>query len=538
VRAFLDKVFVGLLGLCLIARLFIETSLKNFGPLGAHKIGDLSIDLFVMALVFLYFLKKLILNEKIILPWAWLILVLFGCICTASIFYSIDVPTSILGVFDLWAFIFLVGLLINLLDSLKNIQIIVFFLMAVALMASGEALYEYFFQLPWYIAHANPQMLNGHRDLEQLILTHRTPTLFLWPNTMAGFLIMVLPLCAALFVQASQIRYKILSALIGGILIYTLFIELSISTWISLFLAVGILVIYFKDHFLNKNSSKWVMGGVALLALGVVVVVIKKISFSYSNSFSSRQDFFMNAFYLIGQHPLRGNGWSSFGTASAPFAQNANGLTNYAHNSYIQIFAETGLLGFFVFTVFLVFLWKDAMLLIKEKKYRWLLLGLWTAIAACMLDNSFSYTMLLPNSALYWWVIVGISLSLQAVIEPSRSIIVGMRSKIFFAVASLCLLGMGFRFTQAEYYYFTALPYIHANIEGKKAVTLFQKADALNPWDKKFELAESVAYYELFSNSGDKKYLELAHETVLKTMGQASLGAERQAVLDRITTAS
>jgi hypothetical protein len=270
-----------------------------------------------------------------------------------------------------------------------------------------------------------------------------------------------------------------------------------------------------------------------------VAVTIKKISFSNLNSYYSRQEFLIHAFYLIKKHPIIGNGWSSFGTASAPYAKSINGLTNYAHNTYIQIISEVGLLGFLVFMVFLFLLWKDAWAMVRHTKYQWLVLAVLTGLVACMLDNFFSYTMLLPNVALYWWVLVGIVFSFQAITKPSQGIVIGgIRSKIFLIAASLGLACMAFRCAGAEYYYFKALPYIHANINQETAITLFQKADGLNPWDKKFELGEAVAYYELFNRSADKEFLELAHETALRTMGQASLGAERQFILGEINAAS
>jgi len=536
-RKYLDSSLIVLIGLVLILRLFIETSLKNFGPLGSHKIGDLSIDIIIFVVAVLYFIKGTFLKEKIIFPRAWIILAMFGGICTISVFYSLDRPTSILSVTDLWGFILLMLVLANLLNSFRRIRVIIYFLLTVAVLASGEAIYEYLFQLPWYLAHANPQMIEGHRDLAQLILTHRTPTLFLWPNTMAGFLIMVFPLTVGLFLNTPRQSYKGLWAVIGCILMYTLYIELSISSWVSLFLAASFSLVFLKKS-LKPHVYQWVLSGLLLLALLVSVVIIKKISFSHSNSFFSRQEFLSNAYYLIINHPIIGNGWSSFGTASAPYAKGIYGLTNYVHNTYIQIIAEVGLLGFLAFIIFLIYLGKDTLPLINHNKYHWLLLAVLTGISACMLDNLSSYTMLLPNVALYWWVLVGILLAFQANINPGQgSSIAGVRSKLFLIAASVVLGCMAFRFIGAEYDYFTALPFIHANINQQEAVTLFQKADSLNGWDKKFELGQAVAYYELYNRSADKKYLKLAHETVLKTMGQASLGDERQAILEKIDEA-
>jgi len=533
----LDIMFIALTGLLLLARLFIECSLKTFGALGAVKIGNLLISVAAFVLVSMYFLKKTIFKEKIIVPKGWIVLALFGIICTLSIFYSIDAPSSLSSAIYLWSCIFLIVMLVNLLDSIKRIKVIFLFFIAVGLIASVEAIGEYFFQLPWYLAHANPQMLEGHRDVAQLVQTHRTPTLFMWPNTFCGFLIMVLPLAAALGLGTQKLSTKLRMGVLCVIFLYALFIELSISCWLSLFLATLIFSFYLMQDMKVTQLKSWVMMTVSALGLILTVVVIKKFNFSHMNSFSSRMQFLNHAYYLIKNHPFIGNGWDSFGTASAAYAKDINGWTNYAHNSYVQIFSELGLYGIVNFTLFLVCLWKAARLILTPKyhEHRWLILGLLIAISSCLIDNCFSYTMLKASTAFYWWVLVAVLFSLKEFFEPlTGSLILSFRLKLVLVATVIFLSSFSYTLMAAEYDYFIALPDIHSNINQQEALRLFQEGGRLNPWDKKFELAQAVVYEEMFYQTRDKSFLNKAHEMALMTMGQASLGAERQAVLDRV----
>lgn len=533
----LDKFLLMALGMALCWRIFCEKFLQGFGPLGSNKLGNLSMSAIILLITTIYLIKRTCLKEGIILPKACWAMMVFGLICSVSVCYSVDVPGSLHAVVFLWSFIFLVMMLVNILGSLENIKIIIYFLMLIAGIASMEALYEYFFQLPWYLSHTTPQMLVGHRDLVQLLRTHRTPTLFFWPNSLSGFLIMVLPMTIGFAFIAKESFSRIRLTFLSLIIVAALYLELTISCWIGLLLACLLMLFLTRRRFSKTNLRLWLGVGILILVMLSMVVIVKKLGFSQSNSFSSRLVFVSDAAALIMKHPIVGNGWNSFGIASAPYANGIDQWANYAHNSYLQIFSETGLLGILSFIVFLFFLGK-AMGTLKNQEHplQLVILGVLIGALACLVDNCFSYTMLLPNTAIYWWVMVAVVLALYEYFRPtSNGWMSFLNARMVLIAANVFLFVFSWRLMQAEYDYFTALPFIHQSAHEESAIALFKKGSKLNPWDKKFELAEAVAYEELFYRTQNRDYLTTARQLVSQTMGQASLGQERQALMNRLS---
>jgi len=532
----LDKLILLATGGLLGWRLCCEKSLQAFGPLGSNKLGNLLISSMILAITSFYFMKQVLLKKQIILPKACGALIVFGTICSISVFYSVDIPGSLQAVVFLWSFILLVVMSVNLFRSLENIKIILFFLMLIAAVASLEALYEYFFQLPWYLSHTTPQMLVGHRDLVQLLQTHRTPTLFFWPNSLSGFLIMIFPMTIVFALMAQSAFSKMRWTVLGAIIIAALYIELTISCWLGLLLAASLLLFSVRKRFSKKNLHVWLKIGLLPLAILSMVVMVRKIGFSHDNSFFSRMVLTKTAMALIMKHPFIGSGWNSFAIASAVYTNGIDQWSSYAHNSYLQIFGETGLVGISSFVLFLFFLGRAIWTLKdQEHSFQGVILAILAGVMACLFDNCFSYTMLLPNTAIYWWMMVAIVLSLYEYFRPSpKDMMKSMRPRIILISVNLLFFIFSCRLIEAEYDYFTALPFIHQSVNQESAIVLFKKGGQLNPWDKKFELAEAVAYEELFYRTKDRIYLKTARDLVSQTMMQPSLGEERRALINRL----
>lgn len=74
--------------------------------------------------------------------------------------------------------------------------------------------------------------------------------------------------------------------------------------------------------------------------------------------------FWLNALSMFEEHPVLGNGWRSFRRQIvAVFGLNN---ANDAHNIYIQLLAEVGIVGFLIFAVFMIASWRAAYLAIRS----------------------------------------------------------------------------------------------------------------------------------------------------------------------------
>ena len=63
------------------------------------------------------------------------------------------------------------------------------------------------------------------------------------------------------------------------------------------------------------------------------------------------QDYFLNAYNMFLYNPIIGNGPNSFRTLCSNDSFNDNACSIHPHNTYFQLLAETGIIGFlFIFT--------------------------------------------------------------------------------------------------------------------------------------------------------------------------------------------
>jgi putative inorganic carbon (HCO3(-)) transporter len=103
---------------------------------------------------------------------------------------------------------------------------------------------------------------------------------------------------------------------------------------------------------------------------------------------------------VIKQSPLTGVGLGNF---------DLERWSHYAHNSYLQIWAEMGIPGI------IAFLWLIALLITRriknlahsrDKPY---LAALLAANAAFLIHNLVDFTFFLPEVCTIWWILAGIS---------------------------------------------------------------------------------------------------------------------------------
>jgi hypothetical protein len=266
----------------------------------------------------------------------------------------------------------------------------------------------------------------------------------------------------------------------------------------------------------------------------------QKMNLPHGNSLNARWQYFTSACCLIKLHPILGSGWRSYGIANVPFIKNINGRSDFVHNSYLQIWAEIGIFGLMAFLSFLWLLGKDSIKLFDERHHQncWLAGAIVAGIVGCMVDNLFSYTMIKPQVALFWWVLCALAISLKEnLITRTPALKNQMLFKKIFLVLTIVGGIMTVRLTLAEFYFFTAVDNIHRDMQYEQAELLCRKAHGLNPWDKKFDLARAFALYGSFAQSHDIHTLLLAREAALLSEGQISLGSEREAILKNINDA-
>ncbi|MBF0593590.1 MAG: O-antigen ligase family protein [Candidatus Omnitrophica bacterium] len=165
-------------------------------------------------------------------------------------------------------------------------------------------------------------------------------------NGLGAYLVVVLLMVLALLVSGRQIWRKRLLVL-AGFLCIVFVLTYSRGAWVGF--GAGLLVMMFLSRkYLSVLSLAGILAAVMLLCHGSVSRVL---SIFIPGGDSSRYEYWQNTLLLIKQHPFIGQGIGTFMGRlheQSPFL-----IPIYAHNCYLQIWAETGIFSLLAFVVFL-----------------------------------------------------------------------------------------------------------------------------------------------------------------------------------------
>ena len=187
--------------------------------------------------------------------------------------------------------------------------------------------------------------------------------------------------------------------------------------------------------------------------------------------------------------PLQGWGAGTFDTAFAPFA--VAGYTRHAHNSYLQLFAEEGVLAPLLWLALLGVvawgLWSAP----RVEEWSWVPGGL-GALAASAAHNVFDSLLYVPAIAILIWAIVGMGLARPSVAPAAQPAPGAERRRwaaLVVGIAGLLLAGIH---TWGRYLLLDAREQtgpMASQVNG--ALKTLETAQALLPWDYQVALQQS-----------------------------------------------
>lgn len=250
--------------------------------------------------------------------------------------------------------------IVHALDTPKQQRrILKYFLISTAIVA-WLALYQFvlgFEELARTIREHIPPELQG--DYLARVHRRRVFSVFLYPNSLAGFLLVSFPL--TLFYGALHKEWfekKNLKKLIAYVIVLPLacFISLLLTQSKAGFLTFLIVAIAAVVAGRRRLGLKPKVLLVSLLATVVLLsavlmtpvgrrLIIEKGSFT----FKERLDYWRAGYKMFLRSPIIGNGFNSFGLLYPRYRFPGTGEARTAHNNFLQILIETGVVGFAFF---------------------------------------------------------------------------------------------------------------------------------------------------------------------------------------------
>ncbi|MCX5706128.1 MAG: O-antigen ligase family protein, partial [Candidatus Omnitrophica bacterium] len=174
----------------------------------------------------------------------------------------------------------------------------------------------------------------------------------------------------------------------------------SLGGLLCLLLALTLYFFLLKEK--RRDKIFLSLGGV-LTVTGMIFLLRMTHATNHTHPFFSttmRLDYWRQAIEVIKSSPLTGVGLGNFNLP----------LSRYAHNSYLQIWAEMGILGIASFLWLILVIFKGAILRLKNSPELKQNAALLAACAAFLAHNFIDFSFFLPEVSLIWWILLGMLL--------------------------------------------------------------------------------------------------------------------------------
>ncbi|MBU1912000.1 MAG: O-antigen ligase family protein [Candidatus Omnitrophica bacterium] len=282
-------------------------------------------------------------------------------------------------------------------------KILIKAIIAAALIISVYSIYQYIWGYQYtidYLKKTNTAFLLESSYARDILLSKRAIGTFPSPNILAGYLAMAFFLSLYIFFSGRN-ALKIFPAVI--ILIALIFTK-SLGAWLILIAAVVVLFFISYDDFKNKKLLFAVY--FILIAFTIAFIIVNRWERLTNlenphNSITQRLNYWRTSIAVIKDHPFLGVGPGNFQEVFLKYKVGLSTDTRYAHNILMHMWAENGALGFAgMLLLIAAFIYKS----IIKSKY------LFLAGLAFILHNLIDITYFIPETGLFWWVILGLLL--------------------------------------------------------------------------------------------------------------------------------
>ena len=265
--------------------------------------------------------------------------------------------------------------------------------------------------------------------LDRRLLSDRV---FAWfggyPNALAGYLVVVFaPTLAWIWTRARMwvgwMRWGTM-VFAGGLMLFCLALTGSRGG----FMAFAAMVMAGLFCLVPKGSRRtwWVV--VTLVAIAVVFILAERAGFVRlgTSSVSARRDYWRGAVAIARDHPWVGTGPGTFGSIY-PMYKTAISMEEpqMAHNSFLQMWSDSGLPGFVMFALLWLVALRDAFQLARSRYGDAASIAVCAALAGWVVHGVMDFDLYVPGVALPAFVLLGVLQGLKEL--PDVQLVPAMR---------------------------------------------------------------------------------------------------------------
>jgi putative inorganic carbon (hco3(-)) transporter len=257
-----------------------------------------------------------------------------------------------------------------------------------------------------------------HRRIDTLDYLHRISASFVHPNDFGAFLITFLPVAIAAFLAEHARKKKLFFGSICLLGIYCLLRTSSRGAWLGLFVGMALYLFFYNRKILL------LLPVIAALFVLSSPSGIDRISGFFSlekNTVWERMQLWKGAWNMIREHPVLGFGINTFSQYFGTYKPVDYPDIRYAHNSYLQMWSEIGLIGLMAFFAVLSVVFRMALRnmasALKAGPLGYMLLGLTAGFTGFLIQSAFDTNLYSLVLITLFWVVSACIVSLGQLIE-------------------------------------------------------------------------------------------------------------------------
>lgn len=268
-------------------------------------------------------------------------------------------------------------------------------------------------------------------------------------NYFAEYLIVPLPLAVSLFFVRRN-KFKKILLLIG---ILAMSASLTVTITRSSYLGFGVSLIFMFFLYLARRGKNFIKENkkIFIIILAIIILItflfalpnplnkpgtviskikgrISVVQLMQGSSIKRRIAIWKFTALMINDHPLLGSGLGTFKYNSLNyqakfFDQGENrhlysyGFADKAHNEYLQLWAELGIIGLGIFIWLIISYFSYGLKLLKKIRddgsgyKQGIIIGLMGAVVAVLVDGIFGYPLHLPATIVLFWLALGLTVA-------------------------------------------------------------------------------------------------------------------------------
>ncbi|MCX5705415.1 MAG: O-antigen ligase family protein [Candidatus Omnitrophica bacterium] len=312
-------------------------------------------------------------------------LILFPCALLISSVFSSDKLNSFAVLYQ-----YASGMLIFLIcasfvdrDRILLIRVI----LSAGIIISVLAIHQYFFGFAKLASLVAQEGINDP-FVNDYISSRRVFVPFVTPNILAGYLAMIMPIA---FIHKHKFWLLIpiaaaafLTRSLGGLAV----------------IPIAILIYFLLDKEAKKRKVIFVLSCLVIAVAAATILRFSTQKLHQHPVFSTimRLDYLGETLKIIAYAPFKGIGPGNFTLPAS----------RYAHNSYLQLWGECGIIGLLAFLWFIAAVIDQSIKALGKSKRKREISCLFCANLVFLLHNLVDFTFYLPEVGFIWWAILGL----------------------------------------------------------------------------------------------------------------------------------